>query len=163
MAGGQVFVASQDTKLYCLERKTGIKVWEFTTKWRVQSGCAFDDDTLAGAEPSRDGVVVISSNRRFDRTFFEDAVVLRDIDHSLFSRIQHSLHREICRQIQQVAPGAGRIGRRCPLVELVKGQAALGVRVPQDRDHALPVHVGRADSPVSHRPGSPRPYSSSCL
>ena len=54
------------------------------------------DDTLAGAEPSRDGVVVISSNRRFDRTFFEHAVVLRDIDHSLFSRIQHSRtrHRE---------------------------------------------------------------------
>jgi outer membrane protein assembly factor BamB len=43
VSGDDVFVTSQDKKLYCLDKATGQVRWSFPTGWRVESGVAVRD------------------------------------------------------------------------------------------------------------------------
>jgi len=61
---------------------------------------------------------------------------------------EHRLYREVHGERAQVTPGPPRIGGRHPLLELVQGEAAGRVRLPERGDHRLPVNVRSANEVI---------------
>ncbi len=53
IAGGNVFIGSQDDHMYCLNKDTGRQVWKFKTGSRISSRAAVNDDSVFF--PSCDG------------------------------------------------------------------------------------------------------------
>lgn len=46
VSGDQVFIGSQDRKVYCVNRESGEKIWEFATRSRVSSAPAVHKDAV---------------------------------------------------------------------------------------------------------------------
>ena len=63
---------------------------------------------------------------------------------------EYRLNRQVGCQLAQITPGAPVVGGPSPLLELLQGEAPLGVGVAERGHHGVPVTVGRADVVTGH-------------